>query len=408
MFLHRIEKTLQPIGTQHAHIAFGRSSASTCSNIQKTFTIKILAVNNNPIPYQQRCTLQRLHEEKVVTKEEEDSSCQLLASRVLCALRVYVVIWWQVDSAYYIVVCVCSLLITVRSLYEGTLVTSRTTAQTVPKRSCWISTAQLAAFSLFLATLTLAARCYASSTTNATHPTNPLVVQLHPTTGPPQALSPIYNSNTHSSNLVLSRLYNKPHQLVQSDTSVILTNSKVLLYYNKNFITAKRTKRELKTNTPYYRNINHIGRPSAASSHSSFTSSASPVNYSYNVRNNRKTYAIRTSSKNSNEQLINNKGKRNNSDDIDVILRTLNTSDDKVLNRIRVNSTPVTPTSPTSIEHQQSANTNIKEDKDGAFLQENQSSPRSTARSMPPVHAHDNESCKWRIIYLNLSVGQQQ
>lgn len=400
MFLHRIEEILQPIGTQHAHTAFGRSN-STIINIKKTFTIKINFEKNQTIITNIPSTAAKHDNNKRNNSYHPEKIHDCSSDRInwKSALKVYVVIyWWIKDSACYIVVCVCSSLITVRSLYEGTLVTSRTTApSTVPKRrSCWISTAQLAAFSLFLATLTLAARCYASIIqTNATHP-NPLVVQLKPTTTyTPNILSPIYNSNTHSSNLVLNRLhYNKPHQLVQSDTSVILTNSKVLLYYKKNFIT-KRTKRELKTNTP--NRINNIIVKKVSTSSSTTTSiPSSSVDYSYNVRNNnRKAFAIRTSRKNNDILLNNFKEKRN--DDIDVVLRTLNNSDDKVLNRIRVNSTQVThPPSTTLIEHQQNDSSFI-EDRNGAILEENQSFPRSTARSMPPVHAHDNESCKFYL-----------
>lgn len=130
-------------------------------------------------------------------------------------------------------------------LYAGTLATIWTTAPSLPQRS----PLHLAHF-LVLATLTIAARCYASA--NSTQ--HPLVQFKFP------SFSPIDDSKNldreqsplHSSSLVLSRLSTySPHRPVQSDTSVILRNSKKLLH-NQNSITITkltffRIKRELKT-----------------------------------------------------------------------------------------------------------------------------------------------------------------
>lgn len=135
---------------------------------------------------------------------------------------------------------------TVRALYAGTLVTCWTTAL-CPRCRC--SSALLAALCLTLATLTITARCYASS--NATHP----LVQFTPHS----PRSPINSDSStllqHSSRIVLSRLFNSPRKVVQSDTRIIVTNSKILLYnqtfkiFNRrNFNAHFRTKRELQTN----------------------------------------------------------------------------------------------------------------------------------------------------------------
>lgn len=127
---------------------------------------------------------------------------------------------------------------TVCALHAGTLATIWTAAPSLPQRP----SVQLAAVCLFLATLTIAARCYASS--NATHS----LVQFN---SRPSSFRPIDNSNAqvpHSSNLVLSRLLPTSYQPVQSDTRIILTNSKTLLR-NQNSNSARRkrfrTKRDL-------------------------------------------------------------------------------------------------------------------------------------------------------------------
>lgn len=123
--------------------------------------------------------------------------------------------------------------LTVRALYAGTLVTSWTTAPSHPP--CRSSPSLLAALCLFLATLTITTRCYASS--SATHP----LVQLN---NPIKA-----DSITHSSKIVLSRIFKGPRGAVQSDTRIIVTNSKVPLYnqtFNRrNFdVHHSRTKRQ--------------------------------------------------------------------------------------------------------------------------------------------------------------------
>lgn len=148
-----------------------------------------------------------------------------------------------------------SFVFTVRSLYAGTLATSWTTAPRYsPSRS---PTALLAAFCLFLATLTIAARCYAS--TYATHP----VVQL---SSHPPSLSPITaddsDSQTHSSKLVLRIL--SPRKAVQSDTRVIVINSKILLYNQRfkitnstNFKGHARKKRDYETERNFLKQREH-------------------------------------------------------------------------------------------------------------------------------------------------------
>lgn len=128
---------------------------------------------------------------------------------------------------------------TVCALYEGTLVTSWTTAP-CPCRS---SSALLAYFCLIVATLTITARCCAPY--GVRHPLD----QLNPLRSPIQD-----NSSTqaqHTSNVALSRLFNGPRKAVQSDTSLIFKNSKILLYNQTNAHTRK--KRQFHKN-PYFLN----------------------------------------------------------------------------------------------------------------------------------------------------------
>ncbi|KAF2892256.1 hypothetical protein ILUMI_13918, partial [Ignelater luminosus] len=143
--------------------------------------------------------------------------------------------------------------VTVRALYAGTLVTCWTTAPSHQKRRS--SSALLAAVCLLLATLTIAARCYASK--NATHPLAQLSFQ-------PRILSSITTTinskenkfQTHSSKIVLSRYFRLPYKDTQSDTRVILRDSKNLLSSRNfkinsltNFLNAEnRKKRELQNN----------------------------------------------------------------------------------------------------------------------------------------------------------------
>lgn len=130
-------------------------------------------------------------------------------------------------------------------LYAGTLAAIWTTSPSLPQRS----PLQLAHF-LVLATLTIAARCYASA--NSTQ--HPLVQFKFPSFSPIDDSKNLNreHSSLHSSSLVLSRLSTySPHRPVQSDTSVILRNSKKLLH-NQNSITITkptffRIKRKLKT-----------------------------------------------------------------------------------------------------------------------------------------------------------------
>lgn len=136
------------------------------------------------------------------------------------------------ESAICCSVFVPVVVITVRALYAGTLVTYWTTAL-CPRCRC---SSALLALCLILATLTITSRCYTLS--NGRHP----LVQF----------SPNVDSNA-SSSIVLSRLFKSPRKFVQSDTRIIVTNSKILLFNQKifnrrNFNAHFRTKRELQTN----------------------------------------------------------------------------------------------------------------------------------------------------------------
>ncbi|XP_044748886.1 uncharacterized protein LOC123309706 isoform X2 [Coccinella septempunctata] len=92
---------------------------------------------------------------------------------------------------------------TVRSLHAGTLVTYWTTAPSIPLLKS--PKAQLASLLLLICTLTVATRCYASSSSANGHIDQ---AQSTPT------FSPLDNSKIHSSNLVLSRLI-RPHFVQQ-------------------------------------------------------------------------------------------------------------------------------------------------------------------------------------------------
>lgn len=237
----------------------------------------------------------------------------------------------------------CSLVvavIAVRALYAGTLATIWTTAPSLSQRP----SVQLAALCL-LATLTIAARCYASS--NATHP----LVQFSPT---PSSLSPIDNSNArpHSSTLVLSRLFSP--RPVQSDTSVILINSKKLLHnQNSNKTNTPtirfRTKRELYANSKFYNRI------LADYSKRTAATAATKIQHDFKKAN----------------VLVSSETTDNSVGD--------NTSADRV-NYTKVN------TSSSEAEHQN----------DSSFIEQDAPAAHSegTERPMPPVHDHGNASCK--------------
>ncbi|KAF5277503.1 hypothetical protein FQR65_LT03841 [Abscondita terminalis] len=137
--------------------------------------------------------------------------------------------------------------VTVRALYAGTLVNFWTTAPSHQKRHS--STALLAAFCFILATLTIAARCYASK--NATHPLAQLSLQ-------PQSLSSVTIKDskfqTLSSKIVLSRIFRFPtkDKDKQSDIRIILKSSKNLLStQNFNLKTRNRRKREVDENKSF-------------------------------------------------------------------------------------------------------------------------------------------------------------
>ncbi|KYB28966.1 hypothetical protein TcasGA2_TC031022 [Tribolium castaneum] len=240
----------------------------------------------------------------------------------------------------------CSLVvavIAVRALYAGTLAPLWTTAPSLPQRP-------LAALCL-LATLTIAARCYASS--NATHP----LVQFSPT--PSSSLSPIDNSNArpHSSTLVLSRLLSPPRP-VQSDTSVIVINSKKLLH-NQNSNETKTTRRKKPISARTKREL-----------------------YASKYYNRIFEQTKRTSAEKSNEE------KRAN------VLVTSET-DNSVSDSDRVNYTTVN-TAPEN-EHQNDSSFLDQEDAPAAHSE-------GTERPMPPVHDHGNASLSdWGILVLVLS-----
>lgn len=144
---------------------------------------------------------------------------------------------------YFTVVVV---VINAYTLYAGTLYTCRITALSHRKRSS--STALLASICFFLATLTIAARCYASK--NATH-------SLAQFSSQPIFLSSIKDSKfqTYSSKIVLSRLFKSPkYKNTTSDISIIQKNSKYLLFTknskiqnSKSFAPHFRIRRELDT-----------------------------------------------------------------------------------------------------------------------------------------------------------------
>ncbi|XP_031346835.1 uncharacterized protein LOC116173479 isoform X1 [Photinus pyralis] len=145
---------------------------------------------------------------------------------------------------------------TVRALYAGTLVNFWTTAPSHQKRHS--SSALLAAICFILATLTIASRCYASK--NAAHP----LAQFSSQPQPPSSVT-IKDSKfqLHSSKIVLSRIFRLPSKDKQSDTRVILKNSKNLLS-SVNFKDSNRKKREVevdKTSKLYNTFRSYDGKP---------------------------------------------------------------------------------------------------------------------------------------------------
>lgn len=234
---------------QHAHPVFGRRGVTSLNNsgtaldTRRTRRTNIITFSSDPA---------RLFGE---------ISTFLLVLLVICAVVSFEetvnegrhlfspITYWKQRSPGVLLVCwaptsfcfasVRVVVSTVCALYEGTLVTSWTTAP-CPCRS---SSALLAAFCLIVATLTITARCCAPS--GVKHP----LVQLNPQRSPIQD-----NSSTqaqHTSNVALSRLFNGPREAVQSDTSLIFKNSKILLYNQTNAHTRK--KRQFHNN-PYFLN----------------------------------------------------------------------------------------------------------------------------------------------------------
>lgn len=233
---------------QHAHPVFGRR--------------KVTSLNNSGTALDARGT----HRTNIVTFSSSPAGLLgevntfLLVLLVICAVvnfeetvnKDYLfspILYWEQGSSAVLLVswsptsfCSPSVRVavsTVCALYEGTLVTSWTTAP-CPCRS---SSALLAYFCLIVATLTITARCCAPS--GVKHPLD----QLNPQRSPIQD-----NSSTqaqHTSNVALSRLFNGPRKAVQSDTSLIFKNSNILLYNQTNAHTRK--KRQFHKN-PYFLN----------------------------------------------------------------------------------------------------------------------------------------------------------
>lgn len=153
----------------------------------------------------------------------------------------------------------------VRPLHAGPLVT---TAPRHRHPTFSIAPALLAALLLCLASLTIAARCYASTGIQQHQQQTP---QLVPTTQQQHhsltetSRSSAKQAPASSSNLVLSRFIRSLCYNVKSDTSLIVTNSKTLLF-NPNSNTRRkneRNKRELRSRfkRKNYNRIPNINEP---------------------------------------------------------------------------------------------------------------------------------------------------
>lgn len=233
---------------QHAHPVFGRRVVTSLYNsgtaldtrgTHKPNTVIYSSDSVNLLGEINTFLLVLLVTCAVVNLEETVNRSHLFSS---------IVYWEQRSSAVLLVswlptsFCSPSVRVavsTVCALYEGTLVTSWTTAP-CPCRS---SSALLAYFCLIVATLTITARCCTPS--GVKHPLD----QFNPKRSPIQD-----NSSTqaqHTSNVALSRLFNGPREAVQSDTSLIFKNSKILLYNQTN--AHARKKRQFHKN-PYFLN----------------------------------------------------------------------------------------------------------------------------------------------------------
>lgn len=313
-------------GILHVHPAFGRYRIYA----EKTFTV--------PRPPATDITTLTIHL-KSPYQYSVKSSSRIESSRVVFTT-------WCLELG--IEIHVCPEAFTVQALYVGLLVTTWTTAQKIPQHR-WSCSAQLATILVFLTTLTIVGRCYASA--NAAAP----LVQLNPQSAP----RPLYNSKLPTSNLVLSRLF-IPGRFVKSDTRIIRDNSKVL--YNQNFnLTDKiRTKREFKA-AQHNRIANLKSKSISEENSTTFKNSNNNVDI-FSLR------ASKISGKIDGSELALSAPVTNNASE----------GGSEILNTTRVINI-----NDSEAEPQQD---------DSSFQEEELL--ESTQRPMPPAHAHDNESCK--------------
>lgn len=271
---------------------------------------------------------------------------------------------------------------TVRALYAGTLVTCWTTAPS--HRSCRSPSALLAALCLFLATLTITTRCYAS--TYATHQ----LVQFNPRNRSP--IKADSSTPTHSSKIVLSRLFKSSREIVQSDTRIIVTNSKILLYnqtfkiFNRrNFNAHFRTKRDFQTNPIFLNNFQAYQTYSDEnSSEQTGTENNEIPRYPLNINESKQPT-------NSNSKTyITKRGK----------LRKLT----PVLNLEKRSDVPITAANVSESAWNTSANTNISEVSNTLQVVDRQSQetnekqpPPQFPQSMPPSHGPKDNTRKCYI-----------
>ncbi|KAJ8975486.1 hypothetical protein NQ317_012208 [Molorchus minor] len=311
-----IEEISNRTGILHVHLVFGRCRIYA----EETF-------DNLPRPLATDITLLTVHFESPYRYPVRSSSTYTESTRSAAGI-------WCPELGIDIQVCPEN--ITVRALYDGLLVTAWTTAQKTPQHR-WSRSAHLATVLVFLATLTIVGRCYASDDAIA-----PLV-QLNPPRNP----RPHYNSKPLTSNLV-NRL-SIPDRFVKSDIRIILGDYKAL--HNQNSARGIRSKRD-------FRSARHnrisLKDKSISEENSTF--------------------------KDSDPFLLRTRKIFGKSDDRNVRLSApSNFSESDVLNTTRV-----IVTGDAEAEPQQN---------DSSF-QEGQELLRTTQRPMPPAHAHDSESCK--------------
>lgn len=240
-------------------------------------------------------------------------------------------------------------LLTVQALYDGLLVAIWTTAQKIPQHR-WSCSAQLATILVFLTTLTIVGRCYASASAEA-----PLG-QFN--SNPQSAPRPFYNSKFPTSSLVLSRLF-IPGRLVKSDTRVIRDNSKVLYNPGRNKI---RTKREFKS--AQRNRVGDLKSKSISEENSTTFKNSNPSTDIFSLRNSKIFGQVDASKL-----------------ELSALLGNASEGASEISNTTRVIST-----NRTEVEAHQN---------DSSFQEEGKELLRSTQRPMPPAHAHDNESCEF-------------